>query len=114
MAMLADSVEVVIGVDTHKQTHTAAVLAAATGQALADLTAPATPDGYRQLLELADQHGRQRVWAIEGTGGYGAGLTRFLHAHAEQVVELDRPKRAARRHVRSAGRRQGRSRGLGP
>jgi transposase len=28
----------------------------------------------------------------------GAGLTRFLHAHGEQVVELDRPKRAARRH----------------
>ena len=43
MAMLADSVEVVIGVDTHKQTHTAAVVAAATGQALANLTVPATP-----------------------------------------------------------------------
>jgi transposase len=98
MAMLADSVEVVIGVDTHKQTHTAAVVAAATGQALANLTVPATPDGYRQLLELADQHHGQRVWAIEGTGGYGAGLTRSLAAHAEQVVELDRPKRAARRH----------------
>jgi hypothetical protein len=38
------------------------------------------------------------VRAIEGTGGYGAGLTRFLAVHAEQVVELDRPKRAARRH----------------
>jgi transposase len=38
------------------------------------------------------------VWAIEGTGGYGAGLTRFLHGHQEQVMELDRPKRAARRH----------------
>jgi transposase len=47
---------------------------------------------------LADQHHGQRVWAIEGTGGYGAGLTRSLAAHAEQVVELDRPKRAARRH----------------
>jgi hypothetical protein len=98
MAMLADSVEVVIGVDTHKQTHTAAVVAAATGQALANLTVSAAPAGYRQLLELADQHYGQRVWAIEGTGGYGAGLTRFLAAHAEQVVELDRPKRPARRH----------------
>ena len=38
------------------------------------------------------------MWAIESTGGYGAGLTRFLQAQAEQVVELDRPKRAARRH----------------
>jgi len=56
------------------------------------------PGRYQQLLELADQHHGQRVWAIESTGGYGAGLTRFLAAHAEQVVELDRPKRAARRH----------------
>ena len=37
------------------------------------------------------RHAGRRVWAIEGTGGYGAGLTRFLQAHAEQVVELDRP-----------------------
>ena len=98
MAMLADSVEVVIGVDTHKHTHTAAVVTAATGAMIAQVTVPATPAGYQQLLDLADQHHRQRVWAIESTGGYGAGLTRFLHANHQQVVELDRPKRAARRH----------------
>jgi transposase len=98
MAMLADSVEVVIGVDTHKHTHTAAVVAATTGAMIAQVTVPATPAGYQQLLDLADQHHRQRVWAIESTGGYGAGLTRFLHANHQQVVELDRPKRAARRH----------------
>jgi transposase len=94
MPMLADSAELVIGVDTHKHTHTAAVVTAATGAMVAQATVPATPAGYRQLLELADQHHGQRVWAIEGTGGYGAGLTRFLTTHAEQVVELDRPKRA--------------------
>jgi hypothetical protein len=66
---------------------------------LASLTVATTPDGYQQLLELADQHHRQRVWAIQGTGGDGAGLTRFLPAHHQQVVELDRPKRAARRHA---------------
>jgi hypothetical protein len=98
MAMLADSVEVVIGVDTHKHSHTAAVVAATTGAMIAQVTVPAIPAGYQQLLDLADQHHRQRVWAIESTGGYGAGLTRFLQANAEQVVELDRPKRAARRH----------------
>jgi hypothetical protein len=38
------------------------------------------------------------VWAIESTGGYGAGLTPFLSVTHEQVVELDRPKRTARRH----------------
>jgi len=98
MAMLADLVEVVIGVDTHKHTHTAAVVAAATGQTMVTMTVAASPDGYQRLLELAGQHSQQRLWAIEGTGGYGAGLTRFLAAHAEQVVELDRPKRATRRH----------------
>jgi transposase len=98
MTMLADLVELVIGVDTHKHTHTAAVVTASTGAVIAQATVAATPAGYRQLLTLANQHQGQRVWAIEGTGGYGAGLTRFLHAHAEQVVELDRPKRAARRH----------------
>jgi transposase len=98
MAMLADLVELVIGVDTHKDTHTAAVVQAVSGAVLDQMTAPATPAGYRQLLRLTDRHDGRRVWAIEGTGGYGAGLTRFLQAHAEQVVELDRPKRAARRH----------------
>jgi transposase len=94
MAMLADTVELVIGVDTH----TAAVVTAATGAVLEQVTVSANPAGYQQLLKLAGRHQGQRMWAIEGTGGYGAGLTRFLHAHAEQVVELDRPKRTARRH----------------
>ena len=98
MAMLADTVELVIGVDTHKHTHTAAVVVAATGALVEQLTVPATPTGYQQLLRLAARQPSQRVWAVEGTGGYGAGLTRFLQAHAEQVVELDRPKRPARRH----------------
>ena len=96
MHMLADTVELVIGVDTHKDTHTAAVVQAVSGAVVDQVTVPATPAGYRQLLALVEQQPGQRVWAIEGTGGYGAGLTRFLQAHAEQVVELDRPKRAAR------------------
>jgi transposase len=98
MAMLADLVELVIGVDTHKDTHTAAVVQAGSGAMLEQVTVSATPAGYRQLLQLADRHDGRRVWAIEGTGGYGAGLTRCLAAHAEQVLELDRPKRVARRH----------------
>jgi transposase len=98
MHMLADLVELVIGVDTHKETHTAAVVVAATGTMVEQLTVPATATGYRQLLALADRQRGRRVWAIESTGGYGAGLTRFPQANTEQVVELDRPKRAARRH----------------
>ena len=98
MHMLADLVELARWGRHPQAPHTAAVVAATTGAVLAQATVAATPAGYRQLLALADQQPGQRVWAIEGTGGYGAGLTRFLQAQAERVVELDRPKRAARRH----------------
>jgi Transposase len=91
MHMLAELVELARRVDTHNHTHTAAVVTATTGAVLAQATVAATPAGYRQLLALADQQPGERVWAIEGTGGYGAGLTRFLQAQAERVVELDRP-----------------------
>ena len=86
MVMLADLVELVIGVDTH--THT--IVTAATGAVVNQATVAATPAGYQQLLALATQQPGQRIWAIESTGGYGAGLTRVLHAHHEHVVELDR------------------------
>ncbi|AXO35948.1 IS110 family transposase [Micromonospora chalcea] len=97
MSMLADLVEVVIGVDTHKHTHTAAVLDARTGAVLDRMTVTADPDGYAQLLALAGQRSGLRAWAMEGTGGYGAGLHRHLAAAGELVVELDRPKRPTRR-----------------
>jgi transposase len=69
-------VELVIGVDTHKHTHTAAVVDAATGGQLGEVTISTDVAGYRRLLgEVED---RPRVWAIEGAGGYGAGLARWL------------------------------------
>lgn len=98
MSMLADAVEIVIGVDTHKHTHTAAVVTASTGGAVEDLTVTTNPDGYAELVELADRHSGLRAWAIEGTGGYGAGLARFLTDRGEVVIELDRPNRPARRN----------------
>jgi hypothetical protein len=97
MTMLAEVVDVVIGVDTHKHTHTAAVIEATTGAVLDELTVDTDPDGYAQLVALADRHSGLRAWSIEGTGGYGAGLVRFL-AEGELVVELDRPGRPARRN----------------
>jgi transposase len=97
MSMLAELVEVVIGVDTHSQTHTAAVVDTRTGGVLARATVSADPDGYEELVALAEQHSGLRAWAMEGTGGYGAGLARHLADAGELVVEMDRPKRPARR-----------------
>jgi transposase len=47
MAMLADLVELVIGVDTHKHTPTAAVVQAVSGAVIEQVTVPATPAGYQ-------------------------------------------------------------------
>jgi transposase len=98
VTMLAEAVEIVIGVDTHKHTHTAAVVAAGTGAAIRDLTVATDPDGYGELLAFAEAQSGLRAWAIEGTGGYGAGLARYLAERGEVVIELDRPSRPARRN----------------
>ena len=83
MSMLAELVEVVIGVDTHKETHTAAVLDARTGGVLARATVSADPDGYAELSALAESHSGLRAWAMEGAGGYGAGLAMLTVSTAE-------------------------------
>jgi transposase len=95
---LREVVDVVIGVDTHVQTHSAAAIEARTGGVLDEITVEATAGGYDQLVEFADEHAALRAWAIEGTGGHGAGLTRHLQRGEEVVIELDRPERAKRRH----------------
>ena len=95
---LREVVDVVIGVDTHVHTHSAAVIDSATGGVLGEITVAATAAGYAELVEFANNYPMMRAWAIEGTGGHGAGLTRHLLELSELVVELDRPKRSARRH----------------
>jgi transposase len=95
---LGEVVDVVIGVDTRVQTHSAAVVDAATGGVLGEITVDATAEGYAELVEFAGEHVTLRAWAIEGTGGHGASLSRHFLDLGEIVVDLDRPKRAARRN----------------
>ncbi|MFC5994319.1 hypothetical protein ACFQE5_08865, partial [Pseudonocardia hispaniensis] len=81
MSMLAELVELVIGVDTHADTHTAALVAAGNGALLATLTVPADADGYTQLLALTEQHSGLRAWP-SSTAGYGPGRSRVPAATA--------------------------------
>jgi transposase len=97
MSMLADLVDLVIGVDTHTDTHTAVLISVESRAVLATVTVTADPDGYAQLVACAESHGGLRGWAMEGAGGYGAGLARHLAEQGELVVELDRPARPTRR-----------------
>jgi transposase len=99
--MLAESVDVVIGVDTHADTHTAAMVSAATGGVLAEVTVAATAAGYAELVAFAEDRPGRRAWAVEGTASYGVGLTRHLQGAGEDVVEVERPHRPKRRRGKS-------------
>jgi transposase len=101
MTMLAEIAEFVIGVDSHKEEHAAAVVNQV-GGVLEEAQAMASDAGYRRLLRFAQEHADGvRVWAIEGTGSYGAGLFAFLDQQGEWVVEIDGIKREGRRHGKS-------------
>jgi transposase len=91
--MLEGKIDHVIGVDTHRDSHTAAILDP-NGGVVAQLEVPSSQAGYQQLLRFVAQRvpGR-RCRALEGTGCYGAGLASVLAGQGEWVVEIDRPKR---------------------
>jgi transposase len=84
------------GVDTHGLTHHAAVLDPL-GRQLGDCEFQTTPPGYRALLSWLRGYGELERVGIEGTGTYGAALTRHLRGAGVTVVEVDRPDRKARR-----------------
>lgn len=84
------------GVDTHLDVHVAAALDER-GALLGVESFSATASGYRQLLRWLENWGRIELVGVEGTGSYGAGLTRHLHAEGVAVVEVDRPNRQRRR-----------------
>jgi transposase len=98
MAMLADTADAVVGVDTHTDTHTACMLDRLGGQ-IATVTMTADPQGCWMLLAWAVEQapGPRLAWAVEGTRSHGLGLARMLQASGHVVVEADRPARVSRR-----------------
>ena len=87
---------VIGGVDSHGRTHHAAVIDQQ-GRLLGDREFAADSGGYRQLLGWLSRHGQVDSVGVEGTGSYGAGLTRLLLDAGVKVVEVDRPDRRTRR-----------------
>jgi len=94
---------VTVGVDTHRDTHHAAVIDEV-GRKIADASFVTTSSGYQALVEWARSHGQVQKVGVEGTGAYGAGLARHLHAAGLTVLEVDRPDRPDRRTRRHQGK----------
>ena len=92
----AGGVGVVGGVDTHRDTHVGAVVDTA-GRLLGSHQFRADPAGYTRLVAWMWSWGRICRVGVEGTGSYGAGLTRHLIEAGVEVVEVNRPNRQLRR-----------------
>ena len=96
--MLAERVDYVIGVDTHRDQHSLAVVVAPTGAVVAQRAVATSARGYAEALRFAERYASGvRVWAVEGAGHYGAGFTRYLSRCGEAVVEVGRSARGERR-----------------
>jgi transposase len=91
---------VIIGVDPHKASHTAAALDEHS-QLLGQQRVPATLDGYQQLRRWAGRW-PQRCWAVEGAHGIGRALAQRLVGGGEPVLDVP-AKLAARVRVLSVG-----------
>jgi transposase len=68
----------------------------ALGTRLGATSVPVCAKGYRDLEAWARSFGTVRAFGVEGTGSYGAGLSRFLHERGHAVLEVDRPSRRFR------------------
>jgi transposase len=89
---------VVISVDTHLDTHTAALLSPL-GAVLGECTVAADAQAATRLLTWADGKapGAAYTWVVEGSRSYGVGLLRQLRVTGQHVAEAPRVKRADRR-----------------
>ena len=99
--MLADQLDYVVGVDPHRDEHALGVVDVRSGVVVFETAVAADSGGYAEALLLAEPHAPgRRAFAVEGTGSYGAGLTRFLTGSGERVFEVGRLRRERRRVAR--------------
>jgi len=98
LSILAERVDVVIGVDTHTDSHTAALLTKA-GALLAELTVTADDAGAATLLAwvAGRAEGQRRAWVVDGARSHGVGVSRYLLGAGEAVYDAARIPGAARR-----------------
>jgi transposase len=90
--MLAEVVDAVVGVDTHRDTHEVEI-ASPNGVPIARCSIRNDSTGYAQLLAWIVDHAPcpRLVASIEGSRSYGVGLSRALTAAGLPVLESEQP-----------------------
>jgi transposase len=86
---------IVVGVDPHKDSHSAAAVERRTAELLDEQTVPARRPGFAELLAWARTLDDERLWALEDGRHVSGGLERFLLAAGERVVRVS-PKLMAK------------------
>jgi hypothetical protein len=86
MTMLAEVVDAVIGIDTHRDSHEVEIADAA-GKPITTMRVSNDSGGFARLLAAIAEvvPGRRVAVSIEGTRGYGIGLARALAAAGQTV-----------------------------
>lgn len=79
---------IVVGIDPHKQTHTAVAVDAASGRVLAELTVKARTPGFERLVEWARAVDDERLFAVEDGRHVSGHLERHLIARGERSVRV--------------------------
>jgi transposase len=88
--------QVIGGVDTHQDIHVAAAVDEL-GRVIGSQSFPTTARGYALLLSWLRRKGTVLAVGVEGTGSWGAGLSRYLQTAGVRIVEVNRPNRQLRR-----------------
>jgi transposase len=98
MTMLAEVVDAVIGIDTHRDSHEVEIADPA-GKPIAALQIANDSGGFTQLLAAiaGTVPGPRVAVSIEGSRSYGIGLARALAAAGLLVIECEQPSRKQRR-----------------
>ena len=96
--MLAEVVDAVIGIDTHRDSHEVEIADPA-GKPVAALRIGNDNTGFAQLLAAIAKvaPGPRVVACVEGSRSYGIGLARALAAAGLLVIECEQPSRKQRR-----------------
>jgi transposase len=94
--LATEAFSVIAGIDTHADTHHVAVINEH-GKPIADREFLAVGSGYRKIVDFITSHGAVTAVGVEGTGSYGAEIARTLRSAGLNVLEVNRPNRAARR-----------------
>jgi transposase len=97
---------IVVGVDPHKRSHTAAAIELPSGGLRGECTVATNASGHQQLLAWARATADERLWALEDCRHVSGSLEHFLLAGGERVVRVP-PKLMA--GARRGARRRGKS-----